>query len=98
MSHKRCLVVYAGPEGEFCWPLELPAAASIAVALAAARAAAGPAAAALPWDSAAIGVFGERRERDATFADGDRIELYRELRCDPRARRRERAARQRRAR
>jgi putative ubiquitin-RnfH superfamily antitoxin RatB of RatAB toxin-antitoxin module len=41
-------------------------------------------------------VFGEPRARTAPCADGDRIELYRPLERDPRARRRERAARERR--
>jgi uncharacterized protein len=42
----------------------------------------------IPWDSAPVGVFGESRSRADTPADGDRIELYRPLRDDPKARRR----------
>ena len=95
---KHCVVAFATPERQYLWPLELPATASIADALAAARAASGADGAALPWETAAVGVFGEPRERAALFADGDRIELYRELPSDPRARRRDQVARARRAR
>ena len=102
MTAKRCIVVYATRAQQYQWHLELPLQASIADALAAARAAAAaePSSAGLviAWDAAAVGVFGERRERSATFADGDRIELYRGLRADPRARRRERVQRERRGR
>jgi len=98
LIRKRCLVAYATPGRAYLWPLELPVTASIADALAAARAASGAEGATLPWETAAVGVFGEPRERAALFADGDRIELYRELTSDPRARRREQVARARRAR
>ena len=92
---KRCLVTYATRTRQYLWSVELPPEASIADALAAARAAADPKAA-IPWDSAAVGVFGEPRERTDICAEGDRIELYRPLRRDPRARRRERVRRERR--
>jgi putative ubiquitin-RnfH superfamily antitoxin RatB of RatAB toxin-antitoxin module len=39
-------------------------------------------------------VFGEVRRRSDACADGDRIELYRPLARDPRARRRERLRRE----
>jgi putative ubiquitin-RnfH superfamily antitoxin RatB of RatAB toxin-antitoxin module len=42
-----------------------------------------------------VGIYGEARRRDEQFADGDRIELYRPLRRDPRERRRERVQRER---
>ena len=93
---KRCVVAFATRERQYLWPLELPHAATIADALAAARAAAGDAD--VPWETAAVGVFGEPRERGEAFADGDRIELYRELPLDPRERRRAQVARTRRAR
>ncbi len=44
-----------------------------------------------------MGIFGELRQRTDSFADGDRIELYRPLARDPRERRREQVARARRA-
>ena len=90
---KRCTVAYATRERQYLWSLQLPRSASIAEALAAARAGAGEAAAMIPWDTAAVGIFGEPRTRDELFADGDRIELYRPLRRDPRERRRERVQR-----
>jgi putative ubiquitin-RnfH superfamily antitoxin RatB of RatAB toxin-antitoxin module len=45
---------------------------------------------AIPWDCAPVGVFGEIRGRDYIPGDGDRIELYRPLKNDPRERRRAR--------
>jgi uncharacterized protein len=93
-DRKRCSVAYATPERQYLFSVELPLSASIADALAAARAASGDAA--IPWDSAAVGIFGEPRVRSDPCADGDRIELYRPLRRDPRERRRERVQRERR--
>jgi len=95
---KRCLVAYATRERQYLWTVELDAAASVADALAAARVAAGAAAAAVPWEQAAVGIFGEPCARTAACADGDRIELYRPLTRDPRSARRARAARERRGR
>ncbi len=85
---KRCQVAYATPARAYLWALELPDNACIGDALAAARVLAG--AAPIPWDSAAVGVFGELRRRTDACADGERIELYRPLARDPRARRRQR--------
>jgi uncharacterized protein len=96
-GRKCCTVAYATRERQQLWRVEVASGASIAEALAAARAQAGPAAdAEVPWDSAAVGIFGEPRARSAPCADGDRIELYRPLRRDPRERRRERVQRERR--
>jgi len=96
-GRKRCTVAYATRERQYLWSVEVAAGASIADALAAARAAVAEAPeAGIPWDSAAVGIFGEPRSRSATFADGDRIELYRPLRRDPRERRRERVQHERR--
>jgi uncharacterized protein len=94
-SVKRCTVVYAQRTEQLSWPLSLPAQASIGEALAAARRAAGARAPQVPWDSAAIGIFGELRRREERFADGDRIEIYRPLVNDPRERRRQRVQRER---
>lgn len=91
---KRCRVAYATRERQYLWSVQLPPSASIADALLAARAIAG--AEDIPWDSAAVGIFGEPRARSDPCADGDRIELYRPLRRDPRERRRERVQRERR--
>lgn len=85
---KRCIVAYATAEQQFLWPVELPAQASIVEALAAARRAAPDVP--VPWEHAAVGIFGELRDRHDVPADGDRIELYRPLTEDPRVRRRRR--------
>ena len=100
MECKRCTVAYATRARQYLWTVELPLAASIGEALAAARMRAGAdpaAAAAIPWDTAAVGVFGEPRNRSDGCADGDRIELYRPMAQDPRERRRERVQRERRS-
>ncbi len=89
-SLKRCTVAYAAPERSFLWQLEVPVGADIAAIIAAARRAAPEAQ--VPWEDAPVGIFGELRGRDAVPADGDRIELYRPLLDDPRARRRTRLA------
>ena len=94
---KRCTVAFATPGRQYLFTVELPSEASIADALAAARAGADPGAG-IPWDSAPVGIFGEPRERSELCADGDRIELYRPLRADPRERRRQRVQRERRVR
>ncbi len=93
---KRALVAWAQPQRQYLWPVELPDGASIADALAAARTAAGAEGATVPWEAAAVGVFGEVRSRADAWVDGDRIELYRPLARHPRERRRERVARERR--
>lgn len=41
--------------------------------------------------TSALGIFGHRVAPDARLKDGDRVEVYRPLRLDPKARRRERA-------
>jgi uncharacterized protein len=85
---KRCTVVYALPQRQYVWSVELPMQATIADAIVSARAQAG--AADVPWDDADVGIFGEIRDRSAVPRDADRIELYRPLACDPREARRER--------
>ena len=97
-ARKRCTVAFATRERQFLFRVELPLAARIADALQAARALAASEACAaqIPWDSASVGVFGELRARTDNCADGDRIELYRPLKSDPRERRRQRVERERR--
>ena len=97
---KRCLVVYATRARQYQWSVALGEDATIAEALGAARLAAERDALHLEaalWEEAPVGVFGQARGRETRYQDGDRIELYRPLRCDPRARRRERVQRERRA-
>ena len=96
----NCSVAYATRERQYLWALELPAGATIADALAAARRAAERATVVIDpglWEAAPVGVYGELRARSARCEEGDRIELYRPLRADPRASRRERVQRERRA-
>ena len=88
---KRCVVAYAGSARQYLWPVSLPAEATIADAIEAARHQAPGED--VPWDSAPVGIFGELRCRADRPVDGDRIELYRPLRDDPRIRRRAKAKR-----
>ena len=90
---KSCLVAYATRERQYLWTVQLAPEATIAAALAAARLIANLDG--VPWDDAPVGIFGELRERTDIPQDGDRIELYRPLRSDPRQRRREQVQRQR---
>jgi len=95
---KHCVVAWATRTRQYLWPVELPADASIAAALAAARAHVGESVHGqqIPWDSAAVGIFGAPRRRSDPCVEGDRIELYRALERDPRLRRREQVERERR--
>ena len=85
---KRCTVAYATPERQWLWVVTLPDGATVADALAQARAQA--AGLDVAWN-ADVGVFGELCDRAAVPRDGDRIEIYRPLKADPKASRRERA-------
>jgi uncharacterized protein len=87
---KRCTVACDTPAGIRLCELDLPDDATIAVALGQARSMLGESAA--DWERAATGIYGQVREREHIPADGDRIELYRPLKLDPRASRRARAA------
>jgi hypothetical protein len=91
----RCVVAYATRERQQLWTVEIAEPATLADVIAAARAAANQPE--VPWDSAAVGVFGEPRSRTDAARDGDRIELYRPLQADPRERRREGVRKERRA-
>lgn len=90
-QRKHCTVAYATPRRQEIWNVELDAAATVADALALARASAG--AVNVPWDTAPVGIFGERCERTAVPRDGDRIEIYRPLSADPKESRRDRVRR-----
>lgn len=87
---KRCTVACDTPAGIRVCELDLPDDATIAVALSEARRVLGDSAA--DWEHAATGIYGKLYGRESIPADGDRIELYRPLRIDPRAKRRARAA------
>jgi putative ubiquitin-RnfH superfamily antitoxin RatB of RatAB toxin-antitoxin module len=85
---KRCTVAYATAERQWQWVVTLSDAATVADALELAHTEA--TGVDVPWD-ADVGIFGELCERSAVPLDGDRIELYRPLKADPKESRRERA-------
>ena len=85
---KRCTVAYATPGRQWLWVVTLPDSATVADALEQARAQA--AGLDVPWN-ADVGIFGELCDRAAVPRDGDRIEIYRPLKTDPKESRRERA-------
>jgi putative ubiquitin-RnfH superfamily antitoxin RatB of RatAB toxin-antitoxin module len=85
---KTCLVSFATPERQWIWRLSLDDGASVADALLAARDLAGGVE--VPW-GADVGIFGELCSRDVVPRDGDRIEIYRPLKSDPKVSRRARA-------
>jgi hypothetical protein len=100
---KRCVVAYATREHQYMWTVDLPERATIEDALRIARGLAATTTPAtreqlneVPWDSAPVGIFGEPRDRRDIPGDGDRIEIYRPLRSDPRERRRARVRQDRR--
>jgi uncharacterized protein len=94
-ERKRCVVAYATRDEQLLWSVELLIGATVADALAAARAVAQRDD--VPWESADVGIFGRPCNLGDVPVEGDRIELYRPLRSDPRERRRERVRAERRA-
>lgn len=86
---------FALPDRQWSWPLELPEAATVGDALEQARMAAGGLD--VPWQGP-VGIFGALCDRNAVPRDGDRIEIYRALKADPKESRRERVKAARRAR
>lgn len=75
-------VIDARPEGARIAQVRLPAGATVRDALAASG---------LTADQ--VGIFGKRVTMDARLADGDRVEIYRPLKLDPKEARRKRARR-----
>ncbi len=67
-------------------PLQLPPGSTVRQALQAARALAAD----LPGDPSALGVWGKACGLDQALRAGDRLELYRPLRVDPKEARRQR--------
>ena len=90
-ARKRCTVVFATPERQYQWSVELDADESVGSAIERARGEAG--AVTVPWETCDLGIFGETCERSTVPCDGDRIELYRPLACDPKQARRDRVRR-----
>ena len=83
----RAWVVVAYPDRQDVVELELANGATVADALAAARLSERyPGLADAP-----VGIWSRRVARDEPLRDGDRVEVYRDLRADAKAQRRERA-------
>jgi putative ubiquitin-RnfH superfamily antitoxin RatB of RatAB toxin-antitoxin module len=87
----RAEVCYAGPEGQFLLPVELPDGATLADAIDASGIRSRVPG--LVVDDRHVGVFSRPRPLLTPLAEGDRVEIYRPLKIDPREARRERAAR-----
>ena len=101
---KRCVVAYATLQHQYLWTVDLPETATVDDALSAARGLSADTRTTrgtrqeleeIPWETAPVGIFGVTCNRQAVPGDGDRIEIYRPLRSDPRERRRERVRRER---
>ncbi|MFN7552292.1 MAG: RnfH family protein [Pseudomonadota bacterium] len=86
----RAEVCYAGPEGQFLLQVELPAGATLRDAIDASGILARVPA--LVVDDRHVGVFSKPRSLSSPVAEGDRVEIYRPLKTDPREARRARAA------
>jgi putative ubiquitin-RnfH superfamily antitoxin RatB of RatAB toxin-antitoxin module len=90
MAQIRVEVVYALPGSEDAVPLTLPAGSTLREALRASGLCARHPE--IDPDAARLGVYGQLRPLDAPLADGDRVEIYRPLKADPKDARRARAA------
>jgi putative ubiquitin-RnfH superfamily antitoxin RatB of RatAB toxin-antitoxin module len=87
----RIEIVYALPQREWLRQFELPPGSTIADAVQ--RSGLREEIPGLEVDDASVGIFGRAVTLDTLLRDGDRLELYRPLQCDPKQVRRERAAR-----
>ena len=87
--------MFALPDRQWQWQLELALGARVAEALAHAQeqAAADPLPPSVDWQRAKVGIFGRACDRDVLLSEGDRVEIYRSLAADPKDSRRERAKR-----
>jgi len=86
----RVSVVYADPQRQITREIEIAADATVDAAIAASGIRRELPAGFAPAD---VGIFGNKVTRDARLRDGDRIELYRPLKIDPKEARRKRAGR-----
>lgn len=84
---KNVTVTFAQPHRQWSWEVTLADAATVGEALEQARARAGDAG--VPWDGP-VGIFGVLCDRSLVPRDGDRVEIYRPLKADPKESRRER--------
>jgi putative ubiquitin-RnfH superfamily antitoxin RatB of RatAB toxin-antitoxin module len=89
VSEIRVTVVQALADEAIEVALLLPEGATIADAIA--QAGANLRLAVADLSRCAVGIYGKRARRDTVLADGDRVELYRPLKVDPKQARRQRA-------
>ena len=87
----RVTVVYAQPQRQWLQPVEMPSGATVQLAIE--RSGLLQAIPELRLEAIEVGIFHRRCGLDAPLRDGDRVELYRPLRLDPKEARRLRAAR-----
>ncbi|MGQ0546661.1 MAG: RnfH family protein [Betaproteobacteria bacterium] len=80
----RVQIVRAAPGRESILTVELPEGATVRDALAKAR-----------LEAQSVGIFGERVTLQTKLSDGDRVEVYRPLKMEPKEARRRRAVRRR---
>jgi uncharacterized protein len=93
-SGLNCTVVFALPDLQLEWAVQLGPQANAGDALRAARAIGTQRAVqAIDWEQAPIGIFGQRCTRETPLREGDRVEIYRQLVADPKESRRSRARR-----
>lgn len=83
-------VAYAEPRRQFLRRIEVPAAATVADAILASGV---ERECGIDASALGVGVWSRPAARDARLRDGDRVELYRPLRVDPKEARRRRAER-----
>jgi hypothetical protein len=85
----RVTVAYADTARQFAREVQLPAGATVADAIDASGIA--EAAGLAQADLQNVGIFSRRVDRAAVLRDGDRVEIYRPLKIDPKEARRRRA-------
>lgn len=83
-------VAYAEPARQFLLRLDLPAGVTVAEAIVASAV---EHAFAIDAAELGVGIWSKPVSRDAVLANGDRVELYRPLKADPKEARRQRAKR-----
>lgn len=88
MAEIEVEVVYAEPQRQWLLSLRVPAGSTVAAAVAAFRAAADAPALPVQLD---LGVYARAVEPEHILREGDRVEIYRPLKIDPKAARRRRA-------
>ena len=86
----RVEVAYARPDQQIIIPVELPAGATLEQAIIQSRML--EQFPELDLKTAKVGVFGKLGKLSATLRNGDRVEIYRPLIADPKAVRKQRAA------